>query len=255
MNTLKRFGWLPAFAFLVSCAPAQTVAPLAPQGKSGEVYYAPFPVRITLDGALEDWRGVPKVTFSGGIVASKKPGEDGPVTFAVAADANFLYCLAEITDRTIVAGQRDKRFWEEDSVEFYLNATGDFATKSYKPGIAQVTIPALNIGKSANEAVIAGINGAASGAAAIAIKTPTGWAVETAIPLKNTAWNIPLEHGGTIGFEVGLNGSSSPTAGQEVKLAWSKLDTNADSNASNNPSVFGKVVLFKIGSSETPSAK
>ena len=238
-----------------SCAPAVSAPPLAPQGLPGETYYAPFPLQITLDGALEDWRGVPRVNVSGGILPSKRAGEDGPVSFAVAAGGGFLYCLAEVTDRTIVAGQRGKRYWEEDSVEFYVNGTGDFALKSYKPGVAQVTVPALNIGFPASQALISGIGGKESGATAIAVKTATGYAVEAAIPLENTAWKIALEHGGTIGFEINLNGSSDATKGSEAKLSWSKLDTDPEVNASNNPSLFGKVVFFKVGSTDKPAAK
>ncbi|MBX3063685.1 MAG: hypothetical protein KF726_11950, partial [Anaerolineae bacterium] len=53
--------------------------PLAPQGENGKTYYAPFPVKITVDGDLADWAGVPTVTV-------KASSGDAAVTFAAAAD-------------------------------------------------------------------------------------------------------------------------------------------------------------------------
>ena len=42
-----------------------------------------------------------------------------------------------------------------------------------------------------------------------AVETDRGYAVEVAVPLKNNAWNIRLDHGNVIGFQVHVNGAST----------------------------------------------
>lgn len=79
--------------------------------------------------------------------------------FAAAADSESLYFAADVTDDSIIAGQHDTDYWNEDSVELYLNGTGDLTLRSVVDGVAQVTIPALNIGLDPEETVIAGVRG------------------------------------------------------------------------------------------------
>jgi hypothetical protein len=66
---------------------------LAPDGTANETYYAPFPLTIALDGDLGDWAGVPAVTLPAGVDLSLG---SAAVTFAAAADADFLYFMADV---------------------------------------------------------------------------------------------------------------------------------------------------------------
>lgn len=212
------------------------LGPLAPTPVPGERYYAPFPVSITLDGNLGDWAGVPRVELV-------KPFGTVGVTFAAAADSEFLYFAADVTDDSIIAGQHNTDFWNEDSVELYLNGTGDLTLRSYQDGVAQITIPALNIGLDPEETVIAGVRGTTVGAQVIVVETPAGYAVELAIPLIGDIWTIIPEHQAVIGFQVHLNSAS--VTNRDTKLIWSKLDV-ADGSY-QNPSLFGQLEFFEIG--------
>jgi beta-glucosidase len=232
-------------------APEQaTAAPsaggaLAPDGLAGETYYAPFPVAITLDGSLEDWQGVPTVTMPAmADLASGRPA----VTFAAAADDQYLYLMGDVIDSNIIAGQHEDNYWNEDSIEFYLNGTGDLKLGSYADGVAQLTIPAANIGKSPAEVIIAGVNGTSVGAQAIVVETETGWAVEVAVPLQGRVWQITPAHGGVLGFQVHLNGASE--ANRDTKLIWSKFD--ASDKSYQDPSLFGQLIFYQAGSAEKP---
>jgi beta-glucosidase len=159
--------------------PAPVGGPLAPEGEYGETYYAPFPVAITLDGDFSDWVGVPTVTLPDG--ADLTSG-DPAVTFAAAADDTYLYLRGDVIDSHIISGEHGTDYWNEDSVEFYINATGDLGLTSYTDGVAQITLPALNAGLPPEEAVIAGVQGPSAEAEVVTVLTDTGWAVEVAVP-------------------------------------------------------------------------
>lgn len=206
---------------------------IAPDGKAGETYYAPFPLTITLDGDLSDWVGVPRVTLA---TSAGDPG----VSFAAAADADYLYLSGDITDSTIISGQHGSEYWNEDSVEFYLNGTGDLSLTNYQPGVFQINIPALNASRAPEDSITSGVNGPASEATIVAIPTDTGWTVEVAVPFKSGVWDIVPEHGGSLGFQVHLNGASS--ADRDTKLIWSIYDTSDQSYL--NPSLFGELFFF-----------
>lgn len=217
--------------------------PLAPEAVPGEIYFAPFSVQITLDGDLSDWEGVPMVTIPGD--AGPEVGKPG-VTFAAAADAEFLYLMGNIYDNNIISGQHDNNYWNEDSVEFYINGTGDLTLTSYVEGTVQITIPALNA--DSDEVIIAGVQGTTAGATLEAVTTDFGWAVEVAVPLDNDIWSIVPTHGNEIGFQVHLNAASQ--SDRDTKLIWSIYDTADQSYL--NPSVFGRLVFFEIGQEILP---
>lgn len=248
---------------LVACGEAETTAPstptaattetgatavfttLAPAGIPGETYLAPFPVTITLDGDLSDWEGVPTVTIPEAETAVVVQGAT-TATFAAAADAQFLYFMADVTDPTIITGQHGADYWNEDSVEFYINATGDLQLTTYKDGVAQITVPPLNAGRPPQEIVLGGIQADTAGAQVAVVLTEQGYAVEVAVPLKNNVWDIQPEHGNVIGFQVHLNGAS--TQDRNRKIIWSVFDT-AD-NSYQNPSLFGQLIFFEIGQTD-----
>ncbi len=221
--------------------------PLVPAGTPKETYYAPFPLAITLDGDLSDWASVPTVTLpdpptSSSVIVTR----DTEVTFAAAADDNYLYMMADVTDPHIITGQHGGDYWNEDSVEFYINAAGDLSLTQYVPGVAQITIPPVNIGRALSDYVFGGNQQDSTGVQAVMFATEKGYAVELAVPLRNEVWDIPLTHGNVIGFQVHLNGAA--TADRNVKLIWSAADTG--DNSWQNPSVFGQLVFYEIGQTE-----
>jgi beta-glucanase (GH16 family) len=214
---------------------------LAPEGVFGETYYAPFPVEITLDGEFDDWEDVPEVYLGQGV---GRPA----LSFYAAADAEFLYVHANIIDENIISGEHGTDYWNEDSVEFYFNGTGDLSLTSYTDGVAQLTIPAFNRDLPAEEVVLAGVRGATLNAQTITVTTDTGWAVEVAIPLENDVWSIQPQHESEIGFQVHLNAATE--VNRDTKLIWSIFDTSDSSY--QNPSVFGKLIFYEVSGATTP---
>ncbi len=224
-------------------APAAPAGPLAPDGDPGKTYYAPFPVAITLDGKLDDWNGVPRATLGSG---------DAAMAFAYAADAEHLYMLADVTDKNIISGKHGTDYWNEDSVEFDMNGTGNFELTRYVPGVAQITIPSLNIGNTdPAKAILGGVNGPNVGAQAIVVKTDKGYAIEASVPLKNNVWDIAISHGAVVPFNAHLNGAS--TDGRDTLLNWSALDTSDRSY--QDPSVFAQMIFYEVGQTGLPVAK
>lgn len=214
-------------------APVIEMGFIAPEGKPGETYYAPFPVAITVDGKFADWAGIPRVSMA---AASGNPA----VTFAAAADESFLYLVAAVADDNIISGEHGTDYWNEDSVEFYLNGTGDPDLSSYEDGVFQITIPALNAGLPPEEAIIAGVRGETAEAQTVTVATEEGYAVEIAVPLKSGVWDITPENGASLGFQVHLNGASETD--RNTKLIWSIYDTGDQSY--QNPSLFGELIFF-----------
>jgi beta-glucosidase len=235
----------PAPTLAPEVPPAQEGA-LAPEGVPNQVYYAPFPVGITLDGDLSDWQGVPTVNM-----ASAAGDRQVKIRFAAAADDQNFYFMADVTKATIVAGMHENNFWNEDSVECYLNATGDLGLGSYFDGVAQVTVPAFDIGKTGDQVVNTGVNGDKVGAKPVVVKTDKGYALELALPLKNNFWDLTPAEGRTLGFQVHLNGAS--TTDRDTKLIWSAADTNDSSY--QNPGVFGQLIYVPAGSTEKLTAQ
>ncbi len=241
----------PWLALSVECAPEVVEIPvvsvaipdadaLAPAGEYGLTYVAPFPVAITLDGDFSDWSGVPLVPLP----ENAQPGDVPSMQFAAAADAENLYLFGQVYDDLIISGEHGSNFWNEDSLEFYINATGDLELGRYVDGVAQITVPALNI-SNPDEPVISGVQGASAEAQLNAVQTENGWAVEIAVPLESAVWSITPEQGGVLGFQAHLNSAS--TSSRDAKLIWSLADTGDSSY--QNPSVFGQLVFHEIGTS------
>lgn len=239
----KRFlllGVLVLFgaALALNTRPAATQGvTLAPEGTEGETYYAPFPVNITLDGEFDDWNGVPQVMIGQGV---GRPA----VSFAAAADDEYLYLWGDVIDDNIISGEHGENFWNEDSIEFYLNGTGDLTRTSYTDGIAQLTLSPINIGAAPEDVVIAGVRSLTLDAQVVTVETESGWAVEVAIPLENSVWSITPEHEGEIGFQVHLNAASE--LNRDTKLIWSVFDPGDQSY--QNPSLFGRLIFYEVAS-------
>ena len=192
---------------------------------------------------MADWANVPRVFMPES--ANEVQGSTS-VTFAAAADEEFLYFMADVTDPSIISGEHGTDYWNEDSVEFYINASGNLDLFEYAEGVAQINIPPFNAGRPLEEVVLGGIQSETAEAQAQVVLREGGYIVETAVPLRNTVWDIQLQHGNVIGFQAHLNGASS--ADRNLKVIWSLLDT-ADTSY-QNPRVFGQLVFFEIGQTD-----
>ena len=213
---------------------------LVPEGDPRETYYAAYPLTMALDGDPGDWAGVPRVLMP------DDPEADTTVQFAVAADDAKIYMLADVKDDHIVSGEHGAEFWNEDSVEFYFNATDDFSLTNYLPGVAQITIPPVNIGQAPEDAVFGGMLFDLEGVEAVVVETDGGYLVEASVPLESNVWSIDPSHGNILGFQSHLNGTSG--INRDLKLIWSAKDT-ADVSY-KNPSVFGQLVFYEIGQTD-----
>jgi GH35 family endo-1,4-beta-xylanase len=214
-------------------------AQLAPDPVAGVVYYAPFSVSITLDGDTSDWENIPRVTVDNG--PALPANSDTSFSFAVAADETSLYFLAEVQDSQLVYGLNEpvSAWYLEDSVEFYLNTTGNLEATAYESGIAQIGILAANITGS-EPPILGGSNSGDSHISVFAMETETGYLIEAAVPLETDAWSIQPRHRATLGFQAHLNSSSGE--GRDTKLIWSSNDP--DDQSWTNPSRFGQLVLW-----------
>lgn len=217
-------------------------AQLAPDSVEGLVYYAPYPVTITLDGDTADWANIPLVTVDSGTMLP--PDNDTVLTFGVAADEDYLYFLADVQDSVLSYGNHEAAsgWYMEDSVEFYLNTTGDLAAFAYEPGIVQIGIVAANI-TNPETPLIGGSNSGDSQIEVNAVETDYGYRIEARVPLTTEVWEIQPEHLGVLGFQAHLNGASTPD-NRDTKLIWSAADT-ADQSW-NNPSLFGQLIFWNV---------
>ena len=216
----------------------------APEGVDGETYFAPFSVNIILDGEFDDWARVPQVYMDAGVGGSA-------ISFASAADDEFLYLYANIVDDNIISGEHAENYWNEDSIEFYLNTTDDLSRTDYTDGVVQMTIPALNRNLPPEEIIISGVRGNTANATAYTTETNQGWAVELSVPLENDVWKIVPEQDTEIGFQVHLNSASD--LNRDKKLVWSIFDTGDLSH--QNPSVFGRLIFHDISTETTASGE
>ena len=215
---------------------------LVPDGVLGKTYNAAFPVNITLDGDFSDWKNVPEATVATGPVMPEAADAKGVMKFASVADSNNLYFRVDVTDAHIIAGQHGINYFNEDSVEIYINATGNLGLTGYQKGVVQLTIPAVNIGVPLSQTILYGKDWESTGAQAIVVKTDTGYAMEVSMPLQNALWSITPAQDSVIGFQIQVNGAS--TKDRDLKLSWSKADTTDQSYL--NPSVFGQLVFYKL---------
>jgi len=107
MSSMKRlFFVLLLIVITISTTNAQDL--LAPDEVTGDVYYIPFPVAIEVDGKLDDWAGVPIASVNRGPTLSDNEAENGPFTFAVAANTETIYITMTISDQTTVNLHHDR---------------------------------------------------------------------------------------------------------------------------------------------------
>ncbi len=209
-----------------------------------EVVFIPFPVPIELDGDLGDWNGIPFEVVDTGPMTSLDPAENGRFEFALAADTAHVYLYMLMPDATIVSGEHGTDFWNEDSLEFYLNFTDDLERTTYADAVFQINVNPTDLGNADPTAVtVTGTNAERAGVRAFVFATADGWGFEAAVPLPA---GVDLRHGLEIGLQAHANGSSG--GARDVKLIWSAADENDTSW--QDPSVFGRGAFFELGNPE-----
>ncbi len=217
-------------------ATSQPAGAEVPQGKPGESIFVPLSKAsgIVIDGDLSDWSGVPLVSTSGG----PNPADTGEVKWQVAADGQELYFAATIADSSIVAGEHGDNYWNEDSIELYVNFSADQNVTTYGPGIAQITVSPVDIeNDDPNSLTISGNNAASMNVSGFVFATADGWGVEVALDLSGLT--APA-HRASFGLQIQVNGSDG--GDRDTKLSWSTADVSDTSF--QNPSVFGTAIFF-----------
>ncbi len=226
--------------------PTPQPTPSIPPEVTGEVLYIPFPVSIKVDGDLSDWVELPSIFVDRGPTPSNDPAENGSFTFSVAADADYLYITMQMPDKTIVAGQHGTEFWNEDSMEFYINASDDLNATAYSMKMMQVNINAADIGNTDPEALtITGVFSTDAEVSGFVFKTADGWGFEAALALTDL---LEVTHGKEIGFQAQINGAS--VKDRDIKLIWSKADTGDLSW--EHPNLFGRALFYELGRADIP---
>ncbi len=154
----------------------------------------------------------------------------------------------QMPDQNIVAGKHGTEFWNEDSMEFYINASDDLNADSYGLKIFQVNINAADIGNTdPNALTITGVFSSDARVSGFVFKTETGWGFEAALDLTDL---VEVSHGTEIGFQTQINGAT--VQDRDVKLIWSKADT--DDTSWEHPNLFGRALFFELGRTDIPLA-
>src|SRR5690606_8163735 len=151
-----------------------------------------------------------------------------------------------MVDKNIITGHHGRNFWNEDSLEFFLNLSGDVNAPSYTAGVFHLNINPSDIGNTDPTAItVTGAGAANANVQAIVFATDDGWGFEGAVKISDF---VTVAHGLEIGFQAQANGAS--TMDRNVKLIWSLADTG--DNSWQNPSLFGRALFFEVGSSDIP---
>lgn len=211
-----------------------------PSGEAGVSVYVPLSSSsgIVIDGDLLDWTNAPVMMTENVLLAGADSTEASDVQWQVAADGLEFYFAATVRDDTIVAGQHGDDYWNEDSIELYVNFSGDQETTSYGRSIAQITISPIDTGNSDPSGLtISGNNSEGLVVTGYVFGTDDGWGVEVALDLAGLT--VP-SHLQAFGLQVQANGSSG--ADRDSKLSWSAADVQDTSY--NDPSVFGTGIFY-----------
>lgn len=232
---LRRFVSVLSLLMLLA-APAAGAQAL--ESVDGEVVVVPVldAGSIAIDGDLGDWSTLPAFVTTDGPLPSADPATTGQLRWQVAASEQVLYVAATITDENIVAGRNGDDYWNEDSIEMYLNFA-DLAATSYGDGIGQITVSAVDRGNSDPEALSLSGSGAPQfPTSGFVFATTAGWGFEVAINLDGIT---QIADGAEFGIQMQANGSSG--GDRDLKISWSNADVSDTSY--QDPSVFGKGVF------------
>ena len=208
-----------------------------PDLSPGVSVWVPIVDSIVIDGDLSDWADVASVVTSTGPMPATDPSNTASMTWQVAAVGQTLALSATVVDATIVAGQHGDDYWNEDSIELYVNFSDVLSATSYGPGIAQITFSPVDIGNTDPTLLtISGNNATEVSVMGYVFATADGWGVEASLDLDGLT--VPVD-GGEFGLQLQANGSSG--GDRDTKLSWSIADV--DDVSFKNPSVFGTGVF------------
>lgn len=231
---MARAATFVAILVLALAGSGPVVAQDLPVPEPGVVLEVPIVDDIVVDGDLSDWVAVPLITTTSG------PADfagSGAINWQIAAVGERLVFSALVDDDVIVAGEHGDDYWNEDSVELYVNLSGDPTATTYGPGIGQLTFSPVDIGSADPDALTITGNGAeAFEVTGFVFETSTGWGVEVAVDL--TGRLVPAD-GERFGLQVHANGSNG--GDRDTKLIWSLADV--DDTSFQDPSVFGTGVF------------
>jgi hypothetical protein len=220
-------------------------------GEYGEVINCGFPNTIVLDGKLDDlvWQHAPWQKISASDATVPPPNDrNGSLKFATAADEEYLYVAAKITDDKVRSGENlGCDVWNDDSIEVYIDG-GNEKGNTYDVNDAQITIGADVIDVEPDVKVLAGLLGGCVGITqgpqtetiATGEETADGWNVEIAIPLENAGWKIKPADGARIGFNIQYNDDDNG-GDRDFKLIWSAEEVKLGEDSWENPSRFAEL--------------
>lgn len=192
---------------------------------------------ISADGDLSEWADLPIIVSVDGTQPSDDPGTRGRLRWQVAADSTTVYLAATVTDDVIFVGDDPSRYWADDSIEFFLNLSGDLTAVDYTAGIAQMRVTPLGLGEADQiPLTLSGTNFEQFPVSGVTFSTEDGWGTELAIDVSEFA--APTV-GDRFGIQIHANGSSGE--GRDLKVIWSARDQNDTSF--EDPSVFGQGVF------------
>ncbi len=177
----------------------------------------PYPLTPTMDGNLEDdaWQSASwefMAHDAGNVNTAPDNDDDASMEFGCVADADYIYIAYRIHDDVIINNELSGcEVWDDDSVEFYIDACYE-RTAKYNGDDAQIAVGAENIGVTdQSEIVLGGCNGAPfqgpqTGSISYSVEMEGGWMGEIAIPLHpEGGWNIAPQDGQIIGFNTHYN--------------------------------------------------
>ena len=93
---------------------------------------------------FSDWNDPPSYFVDSGPLPSNDPHENGSFKFSVAADNDYFYITMQMPDQNIISGKHGTEFWNEDSMEFYINASGDLNARGYQSEYSKlISMPSI----------------------------------------------------------------------------------------------------------------
>jgi len=260
------FASLGMFCFIAPAVQAGKVIPGdIDGGEYGVFITCGFSNTIVLDGKLDDlvWLHAPwHLIQAKDATVPADSDKDASVKFATAADEEFLYVAAQITDDKVLSGENTGcDVWNDDSIEVYIDGENDKAG-AYDVNDAQITVGADVIGVEPEVDVLAGLlggcvgitQGPATETIATGQETKDGWNVEIAVPLRNAGWNIKPENGLRIGFNVQYN-DDDDGGGRDHKLIWCAEEVKLGEASWQNPSRFAELQFVQAVLAVSPHAK
>ncbi len=184
-----------------------------------------------IDARLDEWPSKPCFVLTPDMTADAAK-LDGPKDVSgnvwLMWDAQHLYIGARVTDeQRLFATRADERWWERDSIEFWVNGTQ----------VALALAPAHPV------AIVQG-RGAIGGAGVAVAETGDGYVVEASLPW--SAFRVSARLGAQLRFALGANDADT-ASGREAQLYYPTTWVHSD------PRSFALATLADAGGHVPPS--